>query len=434
MGKAQHGRSSGSKGFLSVPVIVGAAALVVGMAGAALIATHQPLTRTHARVKLTATRRAKPRPRSLPVGPMRVISIQPLAGAKAVSWSTPVTIHYSDPLAKTSALPTISPAVPGSWNRIGLHQLQFRPVGHFPPLSKETVTIPAGTMAPGGQRLGKTVSSTFTVKGASLLRLQELLAELGYLPVAFTPSGGGAPAASTSITTAPAPAFTKPPAAPGATGTTVLSAPQPATTTDLEPSTASDVPLVPLAGSFSWRFPNIPTSLSSLWQAGQPNVITTGAIMSFELSHGLTFDGVAGPIVWRALLKAAAAHQVNTAPYDYVYVSQGSPEFVTVWRDGVNVFTTLANTGIPQSPTAVGTWPVYLRYLTTTMSGTNPNGTHYSDSGIPWVSYFNGGDALHGFIRAQYGFPQSLGCVEMPFSSAKTVFPYTPIGTLVTIE
>ena len=27
------------------------------------------------------------------------------------------------------------------------------------------------------------------------------------------------------------------------------------------------------------------------------------------------------------------------------------------------------------------------------MTGTNPNGTKYSDPDIPWVSYFNGGDA-----------------------------------------
>ena len=37
------------------------------------------------------------------------------------------------------------------------------------------------------------------------------------------------------------------------------------------------------------------------------------------------------------------------------------------------------------------------------MSGTNPDGSHYSDPGVPWVSYFNGGDALHGFLRASYG-------------------------------
>src|SRR5262249_61140098 len=64
---------------------------------------------------------------------------------------------------------------------------------------------------------------------------------------------------------------------------------------------------------------------------------------------------------------------------------------------------------------------------------TNPDGSHYSDPGVPYVSYFNGGDALHGFIRGGYGFPQSLGCVEMPYSEAAAGYPYTPIGTLVNL-
>jgi lipoprotein-anchoring transpeptidase ErfK/SrfK len=76
---------------------------------------------------------------------------------------------------------------------------------------------------------------------------------------------------------------------------------------------------------------------------------------------------------------------------------------------------------------------VYLRYTVTTMSGTYPGGGTYSDPGIPWVSYFHGGDALHGFLRSQYGYPQSLGCVEMPFANAKHLWPYTPIGTLVSV-
>jgi len=50
----------------------------------------------------------------------------------------------------------------------------------------------------------------------------------------------------------------------------------------------------------------------------------------------------------------------------------------------------------PRRP--VGTYPVYARYLVTTMTGKNPDGTPYSDPGIPWVSYFNGSDALHGYI------------------------------------
>jgi lipoprotein-anchoring transpeptidase ErfK/SrfK len=68
------------------------------------------------------------------------------------------------------------------------------------------------------------------------------------------------------------------------------------------------------------------------------------------------------------------------------------------------------------------------------MSGTNPDGSHYVDPGIQWVSYFNGGDALHGFVRASYGFPQSDGCVEMPVAHAAVVFPLTPLGTLVTVQ
>jgi lipoprotein-anchoring transpeptidase ErfK/SrfK len=67
----------------------------------------------------------------------------------------------------------------------------------------------------------------------------------------------------------------------------------------------------------------------------------------------------------------------------------------------------------------------------TTMSGTNADGSKYVDPGIPDVSYFNGGDALHGFIRASYGSPQSDGCVEMPYSEAAQVYPFTPIGTIV---
>jgi hypothetical protein len=52
---------------------------------------------------------------------------------------------------------------------------------------------------------------------------------------------------------------------------------------------------------------------------------------------------------------------------------------------------------------------------------------------VPWVSYFNGGDALHGFLRASYGSAQSLGCVEMPYDVAHRVWGYTPIGTLVDV-
>jgi lipoprotein-anchoring transpeptidase ErfK/SrfK len=116
-----------------------------------------------------------------------------------------------------------------------------------------------------------------------------------------------------------------------------------------------------------------------------------------------------------------------------VYVSESLPETATVYSDGAEVYSTLANTGVASASTALGTFPVYERFKVTTMSGTNPDGSKYVDPGIPWVSYFNGGDALHGYVRGSYGFPQSDGCVEMPPAHAEVVFPYTLIGTLVTV-
>jgi lipoprotein-anchoring transpeptidase ErfK/SrfK len=104
-----------------------------------------------------------------------------------------------------------------------------------------------------------------------------------------------------------------------------------------------------------------------------------------------------------------------------------------VYQNGAETYQTPVNTGVAAAPTAQGTWPVFEHLTTTTMSGTNPDGSKYVDPGIPWVSYFHGGDALHGFVRGSYGFPQSDGCVEMPIANAAVVFPQTPLGTLVTV-
>jgi lipoprotein-anchoring transpeptidase ErfK/SrfK len=68
------------------------------------------------------------------------------------------------------------------------------------------------------------------------------------------------------------------------------------------------------------------------------------------------------------------------------------------------------------------------------MVGTNPDGTHYNDPGVPWVNYFNGGDAVHGFERGSYGSPQSNGCVELPISTAHDVYRLLSIGDIVQIN
>jgi peptidoglycan hydrolase-like protein with peptidoglycan-binding domain len=186
-------------------------------------------------------------------------------------------------------------------------------------------------------------------------------------------------------------------------------------------------------GSFVWRYPNIPASLAAQWQPGVDTPLVTGAVMAFQSDHGLDDNGDLDAAFWADLFQAVAGDQVDKSPYDYLEVSTTLPETLSVWRDGAVIYTSPCNTGISEAPTAPGTYPVYARYLSTTMSGYNPDGSYYDDPGVPDVAYFNGGDAVHGFPRYSYGFPQSLGCVELPFAAAATVFPYDLIGTLVTV-
>ena len=262
------------------------------------------------------------------------------------------------------------------------------------------------------------------------VRLEDqLLADLSYLPVAFQPTVPHSPSTTTTTTTT----TTLDPTTSTSTTSTSTTTSLPTTTTTLKRRPAvSPVKLVP--GHFKWRFPNLPRSVQSQWRVGTNNVVLKGALMRFQSVHNLATTGSMDGTTWRTLVNAVLRHRRNPSTYNVVYVTQSLPEKARLYANGRLVYTTLVNTGISQASTAPGTYPVYLRYTTTTMSGTEPNGTTYHDTGIPWVSYFNGGDALHGFIRSSYGYPQSLGCVEMTFNSAASIWPRTPIGTLVSVR
>ncbi len=363
-------------------VIVVVALLVVGV-GVAAIVTKGPPSRAAA----SPTSVANGTPAVDTSQPLTLVASTPADAATGIPSDASISLQFSAPVNPASPQPTLTPAVAGTWQLLTPTTYTFVATTPFVPTSTETITIPGDIASTAGKTLGTDTSVHFTVADGGMLRLQQLLATLGYLPLSFTPA--------------------RP-----------LAAPQ-------EAAQAQE-------GVFAWKG-NEPTSLTSLWTQGTGNTITTGAVMYYQNKLNMKTDGVAGPAVWAALLSDVGAGTVNTAPYNYVYVSTTIPESTTVYSNGAVVYTSPANTGVPGAETAAGTFPVYLRYATTTMSGTNLDGSKYSDPGIPWVSYFNGGDALHGFIRGSYGTPQSLGCVEMPFANAAVIYPLTPIGTLVTV-
>ena len=314
----------------------------------------------------------------------RVAARASVTGAMSASMPL-VRLALSTPVAASQLPPlVVHPALATSWQQIGPREVQAVASGMIAPV-RYVIDVPTTLSCTTRCRVLAVVSHDASA-GVDVTWEDQLLATLGYLPVTFTPL-----------------------------------------------TTASD-PVQKVPGTYTWAYPNLPAGLANQWRVGGANVILTGALMSFQNDHHLATTGVADATTWNALLSAVRAHDVSAHPYNYVLVSMASPEQLTLYVAGQARFHTLVNTGISVSSTATGTYPVYLRYTSQTMSGTNPDGTHYSDPGIPWVSYFNGGDALHGFIRATYGWPQSLGCVEMPFAAAKTIWPSTPIGTLVTVS
>jgi lipoprotein-anchoring transpeptidase ErfK/SrfK len=343
----------------------------------------------------------------------RMAVADPAPGSVTAAPDSPVSLTFAEPVSAVlgSTRPRLSPAVPGSWSQPSANTLVFTPSGFgFGPGTTVTVAFGRPLSVDGGS--GTAVASasstySFTTTSGSTLRLEQILAQLHYLPLTFVPAAGQR---------------------------------VPATLAGEVASMSR-----PLKGHFTWGWASTPAALKNQWTAGSPNVLVKGALMAFDSADPATsagYDGyqateasvfqLADSATWQALLEAAVRGQDDPNPYSYVYVTQTVPETLRLWENGSVVLTVPCNTGIPDSPTANGTFPVYVRYTFNYMSGFNPDGSYYHDP-VYWINYFNGGDAVHGFVRGSYGFPQSLGCVELPIPTAEKAFNHLAIGDLVTV-
>jgi len=390
---------SGSRGKVRRGLALTASgAAVVLLAGVAIVAFASP--GGHAD-PVSAAQAAAVR-QDGPAVALQVLSVTPAAGAKGVNGAAPIRVQFSAPLAANTPMPALSPRIAGSWQVEGDTAVFTPTIGYFQN-RKVTLKIPGGAngmisvdgaSAGSGGLLAANVTESFTTASFSTLRLQQLLSQLGYLPLTWTPTA-------------------KTVNSPGNANAELSAAYQPP------------------AGTFSWTG-GYPSTLTEQWQAGAGNILDVGAIRAFESVTGLTMDGIAGRTVWSDLLSAVAKGTDNPNGYTYALASQDSPETLTIWHNGGVVLRSLANTGIAASPTVDGTFPVYLKFYFSYMKGTNPDGTKYDDP-VYYANYFNGGDAVHQFARYSYGWYQSLGCVELPWDAAETAYSYLSYGSLVTV-
>jgi peptidoglycan hydrolase-like protein with peptidoglycan-binding domain len=357
--------------------------------GAATTTQTTPSTTTSS----TPTTQTTPPSTTPPTKPALPTRLTGLPSGTVTDATAPLVIRLSAPPAPNSPAPMLSPRVAGTWKAVGDSET-FTPTSTLEPCSSYTLTVWAGTDAIGHPPLDKSRRLGLHVTCPSLRGLQQALARLRYLPynvdAAHRRNSGSAREAR---------------------------------------ALAAHYAYHPPAGRMVASVPHAPGLAY-----GTLDPTTRGALMVFQSDHGLAATGSPDSSTWASLLAAETLGHSDPTPYTFVTVSESIPETLEVHRGTHVVLTTPANTGVAGAETQLGTFPIYARYVSTTMSGTNPDGSSYVDPGVPWVNYFNGGDAVHGFPRASYGYPQSNGCVELPIETAERVYPLLAIGDLVIVS
>lgn len=372
-------RSPRGMRVLAMGLALAALAAVGVVAGAALAG--------HGKISSILPGSGTPPPPPKPLTPTRVLSMPP--GTIANGTDT-LAVTLSAPAKVSSPEPTLYPAVAGTWTRSGNTEL-FTPASTLEPCSSYRLTVWANTIAEGHSRVGRKHIRTLNVACPPIAGLQQALARLGYLGARLHPKYAvSLPHGRESRREAAEHAY-KP---------------------------------------FHGRLAPDPEDAPPV-EMGTLDETTKGGLEVFQADHDLEATGEPNAATWQKLLIVSSLYHRNPDPYTWVSVTESIPETLEVHKGDHVALTSPANTGVAGAETAQGIFPIFARFTSTTMTGTNPDGSKYKDPGVPWVNYFNGGDAVHGFPRGSYGSPQSNGCVELPISTAAEVYPMLAIGDIV---
>ncbi len=104
-----------------------------------------------------------------------------------------------------------------------------------------------------------------------------------------------------------------------------------------------------------------------------------------------------------------------------------SQQRITAYEGQTAVYSALVSTGLPGTPTVVGTFSIYVKYRYTPMSGPG-----YYLPNVPHTMYFYRGYAIHGaYWHNNFGHPMSHGCVNLSLPDAEWFYNFASVGTKV---
>lgn len=106
---------------------------------------------------------------------------------------------------------------------------------------------------------------------------------------------------------------------------------------------------------------------------------------------------------------------------------------ITAYEGSTPVKSVVVSTGVARTPTVLGTFKIYRKIPSQTMSGgSQATGDYYYLPNVTDVMYFYQGYALHGtYWHNNFGRPMSHGCVNLTLADAKWFYEWATVGTVV---
>lgn len=123
-------------------------------------------------------------------------------------------------------------------------------------------------------------------------------------------------------------------------------------------------------------------------------------------------------------------HNDDVAPTTGQWIDVDLSEQRVVAYEGANprrAFT--VSTGLPNTPTRVGEFNVWIKTRIQDMDGGSKEaGDYYFLPDVKWVQYFDGEIGFHGtYWHDNFGQPMSRGCVNMTNEDAKWLFEWADL-------
>lgn len=107
-----------------------------------------------------------------------------------------------------------------------------------------------------------------------------------------------------------------------------------------------------------------------------------------------------------------------------------SQQMVYAYEGDVLVNSFLASTGTWQTPTVTGSYKIYVKYVSTRMTGPG-----YNLPNVPYTMYFYKGYGIHGtYWHNNFGVPMSHGCVNLSIPDAEWIYYWASVGTVVNVH